>query len=77
MARLSTGPSVRSVTPGSTSYLLHEMREVEIDAAVLGELVSALAPTNAEPGPPTLERVCTILRDADARLFVPNENRGC
>lgn len=76
MAESATGPAARTVKPGSTTYLLHEMREVAIDAAVLGELLAALASTSAQPGPPTLASVCDILREADARLFVPDVHRG-
>lgn len=73
-AAQATGPQVRSIPPGSNAYILHEMREIEIDASVVLNLLKSLGVSLVAENP-GIDEVCRALRDVDARLFVP-EHRG-
>lgn len=69
----SAGPEVRRLAPGSTMYILHEMREVELTpSAVLAMLhLHGTAPAGSAVPDATLTTLVEALRLLDARLFVP------
>jgi glutamine synthetase len=70
-AAYATGPEVRPVPPGLTTYMLHEMREVEIDADVILSLLSEGGSHISADPRHAIKQVCEALRERDARLFMP------
>ena len=69
-------PGCSGVVPaGATSYLLHEMREVELAVEAILDLLRRQTGLEASEGEPAalLELVVRALRELDARLFVPAE----
>ena len=75
-ASCAIGAHAGQVPSGSDMYLLHDMREVELKAdAVLDLLRRRGALDGSEDGgSPSLGIVIQSLRDLDARLFLPRDD---